>query len=381
MDFVPVNEPDLSGNERNYLLECVDSGWISSEGPFVERLEEQMAQRVGRRYGIAVCNGSAALEIAVAALKLGSGDEVILPTFTIISCAAAIVRSGAIPVVVDADPMTWNADVDQIAARITPRTRAIMVVHIYGLPVDMDPIIALAQKHDLKIIEDSAEAIGQHYKGKPCGSFGDISTLSFYPNKHVTTGEGGMVMVDDPSLADRCRSLRNLCFQKRRFVHEELGWNFRMSNVQAAIGVAQLERLDEFIERKRRMGKRYHEKLEEIPALQLPLDTASYAKNTYWVFGIVLSDELPFDTDQAIKKMSAAGVGSRPFFWPMHEQPVFRRMGFFHGVQCPVAERIARRGFYLPSGLALDDEQLAKVCDALRAIIGENASLSNLLTR
>jgi perosamine synthetase len=381
MDFVPVNEPDLSGNERNYLLECVDSGWISSEGPFVERLEEQMAQRVGRRYGIAVCNGSAALEIAVAALKLGFGDEVILPTFTIISCAAAIVRSGAIPVVVDADPMTWNADVDQIAARITARTRAIMVVHIYGLPVDMDPIIALAQKHDLKIIEDSAEAIGQHYKGKPCGSFGDISTFSFYPNKHVTTGEGGMVMVDDPRLADQCRSLRNLCFQKRRFVHEDLGWNFRMSNVQAAIGVAQLERLDAFVERKRRMGRRYHEALQEITALQLPVAATSYAENTYWVFGVVLSDEVPIDADQTMKGMLAVGIGTRPFFWPIHEQPVFRRMGFFHGVQCPVAERIARRGFYLPSGLALDDEQLAKVCDALRAIIGENASLSNLLTR
>jgi perosamine synthetase len=380
MGFVPVNEPDLSGNERNYLLECVDSGWISSEGPFVERLEEQMAQRVGRRHGIAVCNGSAALEIAVAALKLGVGDEVILPTFTIISCAAALVRSGATPIVVDADPMTWNADVDQIAARITSRTRAIMVVHIYGLPVDMDPIIALAQKHDLKIIEDSAEAIGQDYKGKPCGSFGDISTFSFYSNKHVTTGEGGMVMVDDPRLADRCRSLRNLCFQERRFVHEELGWNFRMSNVQAAVGVAQLERLHEFVERKRRMGKRYHEQLQEIPVLQLPLEATSYAKNTYWVFGVVLSDELPLEANQAIKDMSTAGIGSRPFFWPMHEQPVFRRMGLFHGVRCPVAERLARRGFYLPSGLALNDGQLARACDVLRAVISK-ALLSNLSRR
>ena len=371
MAFVPVNEPDLSGNERDYLLECIDTGWISSEGPFVERLEEQMARRVGRRYGIAVCNGSAALEIAVAALKLRIGDEVILPTFTIISCAAAIVRSGATPIVVDADPITWNADVDQIAARISARTRAIMVVHIYGLPVDMEPIIALAQKHGLKIIEDSAEGLGQYDKDKACGSFGDISTLSFYPNKHVTTGEGGMVLMDDPGLADHCRSLRNLCFQEKRFVHEELGWNFRMSNVQAAIGVAQLERLHEFVERKRRMGRRYHEALQDIRALQLAVDATSYAKNTYWVFGVVLSDEVPLDADQAMKEMLAAGVGTRPFFWPMHEQPVFRRMGLFHGVRCPVAERIARRGFYLPSGLALDDGQLAKVCDALRAVISE----------
>ena len=251
MTFIPVNAPLLSGNEKKYLAECIDTGWISSDGPFIKRLEEQMAHRAGRRYGIAVCNGSAALDIAVAALKLGPGDEVILPTFTIISCAAAIVRSGAIPVVVDADPFTWNIDVNEVAALITPRTRAIMVVHIYGLPVDMDPIIALAEKHGLKIIEDSAEAIGQEYRGKPCGGFGAISALSFYPNKHVTTGEGGMLMTDDSNLAERCRSLRNLCFQERRFVHEDLGWNFRMSNVQAALGVAQLERLDEFVERKR----------------------------------------------------------------------------------------------------------------------------------
>ena len=278
-NFIPVNEPLLNGNEKKYLAECIDSGWISSEGPFVQRLEEGMAQRVGRKYGVAVCNGSAALDVAVAALNLGPGDEVILPTFTIISCAAAIVRAGATPVVVDADPLTWNLDVNQVADRITPRTRAIMVVHIYGLPVDMDPIAALAVKHGLKIIEDAAEMLGQTYKGRPCGSFGDISTFSFYPNKHVTTGEGGMVMTDEPALAERCRSLRNLCFQRKRFVHEELGWNFRMSNVQAAIGVAQLERLEEFVERKRSMGKQYDELLKDVPGIQLPVGATHYADN------------------------------------------------------------------------------------------------------
>ena len=382
MTFIPVNEPLLSGNEKKYLAECIDSGWISSEGPFVQRLEEGMALRVGRRYGIAVCNGSAALEIAVAALKLGPGDEVILPTFTIVSCAAAIVRSGATPVAVDADPVTWNMDVNQVADCITPRTRAIMVVHIYGLPVDMDPILTLAAKHGLKIIEDAAEMLGQDYKGKPCGSFGDISTFSFYPNKHLTTGEGGIVLVDDFTLAEHCRSLRNLCFQKRRFVHDELGWNFRMSNVQAALGVAQLERLEEFIQRKRRMGRRYDELLQNIPALQLPLAATCYARNIYWVYGVVLGDEVPFDADEAMKQMSAAGVGTRPFFWPMHEQPVFRRLGLFKGVQCPVAERIARRGLYLPSGLALDDEQLPKVCNVFRTLIeGKSGSLRHVLKR
>jgi perosamine synthetase len=243
------------------------------------------------------------------------------------------------------------------------------VVHIYGLPVDMDPIMALAARHGLKVIEDAAEAIGQTYRSKPCGSFGDISTFSFYPNKHLTTGEGGMVLVDDPKLAERCRSLRNLCFQKTRFVHDDLGWNFRMSNVQAALGVAQLERLEEFTDRKGRMGKRYDELLRDIPDLQLPLTATSYARNIYWVYGIILNDALPLDANAAIKELSASGVGSRPFFWPMHEQPVFRRMGFFRGVQCPVAERIARRGLYLPSGLALEDEQLTQICEVLRALI------------
>jgi perosamine synthetase len=369
MSFIPVNEPLLDGNEKKYLTECIDSGWISSEGPFVSRFEETMARRVGRKFGIAVCNGSAALDIAIAALKLGPGDEVILPTFTIISCAAAIVRSGANPVVVDADPLTWNMDVNQVADRITRRTRAIMVVHTYGLPVEMDPIVELAARHGLKVIEDAAEVIGQTYRSKPCGSFGDISTFSFYPNKHLTTGEGGMVLVDDPNLAERCRSLRNLCFQKTRFMHEDLGWNFRMSNVQAALGVAQLERLEEFTERKRRMGKRYDELLRDIPDLQLPLTATSYARNIYWVYGIILNDALPLDANAAIKELSASGVGSRPFFWPMHEQPVFRRMGLFRGVQCPVAERIARRGLYLPSGLALENEQLTRICEVLRALV------------
>ena len=368
-EFIPVNEPLLDGNEKKYLAECINSGWISSEGPFVERLEEGMAKRVGRKYGIAVCNGSAALDVAVAALKLGPGDEVILPTFTIISCAAAVIRAGATPVVVDSDRLTWNMDVDQIAKRITPNTRAIMVVHIYGLPTDMDPILALAEEHGLRIIEDAAELIGQTYKGRQCGSFGDISTLSFYPNKHITTGEGGMVLTDDSVLAERCHSLRNLCFQKKRFVHDELGWNFRMSNLQAAIGVAQLERLDEFVERKRQMGRRYNQLLNGVNGVQLPLGNTEYAENIYWVYGVVLKDEVPFDAEEAMKRLAVQKIGTRPFFWPMHEQPVFRRMGLFEGVSCPTAECLARRGFYLPSGLALRDDALPRISAACRALV------------
>jgi perosamine synthetase len=366
---IPVNEPLLDGNEKRYLNECIDTGWISSEGPFVKQFEERFAAQVHRKYGIAVSNGTVALEAAVVALGLGKGDEVIMPTFTIISCAAAIVRAGAVPVLVDSDPETWNMNVNQIESKITPRTKAIMVVHIYGLPVDMDPVSALADKYDLKIIEDAAEMHGQIYKGRPCGSFGDISIFSFYPNKHITTGEGGMIVTDDAGLAEKCRSLRNLCFQPhKRFLHEELGFNFRLTNLQAALGLAQLERLDEFVERKRRMGRKYNELLADVVQLELPLQHTDYAENIYWVYGIVLKDQVPFDANEVMSRLADHKIGTRPFFWPMHEQPVFHKMGLFIGERYPVAERIARRGFYIPSGLALTDGQIDSVAERLRTI-------------
>lgn len=369
MTMVPVNEPVLDGNEKKYLAECIDTGWISSEGPFVEQFERSFAKRVNRRHGISVCNGSAALDLAVAALGIGPGDEVILPTFTIISCASAVIRAGATPVVVDCDPETWNLDVGAIEARITSRTRAIMVVHLYGLPVDMDPLLAIASRHSLEVIEDAAEMIGQSYRGRPCGSFGTLSAFSFYPNKHVTTGEGGMVVTDDDAVAEHCRSLRNLAFSgPRRFVHHELGWNFRMTNLQAAVGLAQLERLDEFVARKRRIFARYMELLDNVPGLCLPLARTDYAENINWVFGVVIDDSVAFDAADATARLAELGVGTRPFFWPMHEQPVFRAMGLFGGECYPVAERIARRGFYLPSGLALTDQQLERVAGAVRKV-------------
>ena len=367
---VPVNEPLLDGNEEKYLVECIRTGWISSEGPFVGRFEEQFAARVGRKHGVAVANGSVALEAAVAALGIGPGDEVILPTSTIISCASAIVRAGATPVLVDCDPRTWNMDPGLVEARITPRTRAIMVVHIFGLPVDMDPLLALSRKHGLKVIEDAAEVIGQTYRGRPCGSFGDISTFSFYPNKHVTTGEGGMLVTDDPALAARCRSLRNLCFKpEQRFVHDELGWNFRLSNLQAALGVAQLERLERSVATKRRMGARYTGLLSGTRGIQLPVASMPYADNIYWVYGLVLDDAVPFDAKEAMARLGKLGIGTRPFFWPMHEQPVFRRMGLFGGESHPAAERIARRGFYIPSGMALTDAQMQRTAQAVKEIL------------
>jgi perosamine synthetase len=368
--MIPVNRPVLDGNEQRYLAECIETGWISSEGPFVKRLEAEFSQFMGCRYGIAVCNGSLAIDLALAALGIGPGDEVILPSFTIISCAAAIVRVGAVPVVVDCSPDTWNIDPALIVAKITNRTKAIMPVHIYGLPVDMDPLLEIAEKHDLFVIEDAAEQHGQTYNGRPVGSLGDIATVSFYPNKHVSTGEGGMVLTNDPDLAERCRRLRNLAFDaERRYIHDELGWNMRMSNLQAAVGVAQLERIEVSLRKKRQIGAWYQERLGGHPLLQLPLAKTAYAENIYWVFGLVLDKQVPFDAREMIARLRAKGVDARHFFWPMHEQPVLRKLGYFSSEQCPVAERIARRGLFLPSGIGTTREEVEQSAAALRKIL------------
>jgi perosamine synthetase len=367
---VLVNEPLLDGNEKKYLNECIDTGWISSEGPFVKKFEELLATYFNRKYAIAVCNGTVAIDIAVDALELASGDEVILPSFTIISCMSGLLRKGCIPVFIDQDSQTWNIDVTQIEKKITPKTKAIMVVHIYGLPVDMDPVLSIAKKYNLRIIEDSAEMHGQTYKGKKCGSFGDISTLSFYPNKHITTGEGGMVLTDDPILAERCKSLRNLCFvPQRRFVHHELGYNARMTNMQAAIGLAQAERVDQFIVKKRWIGALYQELLLDLQGVTLPLAKTPYADNIYWVFGIVLKNDFPLNAEQVMAELAKSGIGTRPFFWGLHEQPLLKKYAFYRDEHIPVCETMARRGFYLPSGLALTEDQIRYTVKIFRQVI------------
>jgi perosamine synthetase len=370
MKTIPVNEPLLDGKEKDYLIKCIETGWISSEGPFVKKFEQQFSRRMKRKYGIAVCNGSAAIDIAVAALNIGPGDEVILPTFTIISCAASIIRAGAKPVLIDCDSKTWNMKTDQIEEKITDKTKAIMVVHIYGLPVDMEPVVDLSEKYGIAIIEDAAEAHGLTYRNRPCGSFGDISTFSFYANKHITTGEGGMLLTDNEQLAIQCRSFRNLCFQtKRRFVHEKLGWNMRMSNLQAAVGLAQLERLNEFLSHKRKMGLRYSELLSDIPGIQLPVQETEDARNSYWVYGLVLEKEIPLDAIEVMRLLTQHNIGTRPFFWPMHLQPVFTKKGLFKNEHYPNAERIGQRGFYIPSGLAITDAQIMLVTEAIRKVL------------
>lgn len=364
---IAVNEPIFLGNEKKYLCDCIDSGWISSEGPYVAQFEEQFAKTVRCAHGVAVSSGTAALEVACRALKLEKGDEVILPTFTIISCIQALLNCQVTPVLVDSCAKTWNMDVSQIEAKITPRTRAIMVVHTYGLPVDMAPVLSLAKKYGLQIIEDAAQAIGQNVMGQPCGSLGDIGIFSFYPNKHITTGEGGMVVCHDSALAKRARSLRNLCFQsQRRFYHEELGYNFRMTNLQAALGCAQLENLPKILNIKRQLGKTYQKIFNDLTYFQKPIEKTSYGENLYWVYGLVSKDKR-FSAPYWMRHLAEKGIGTRPFFWPLHWQPVFKGASWNLG-HFPVAEHLAQFGFYLPSGTALTVSQIQVVNEALRSV-------------
>jgi perosamine synthetase len=376
--MIPVNEPLLGDREMEYASECIRTGWISSAGRFIEEFEQKWAAYCGMKNGIAVSNGTVALQTAVACLELKPGFQVIMPTYTIISCALAVIYNGGIPVLVDSDPRTWCMDVSQVEGKISDRTRAIMPVHIYGHPVDMDPLRELADRHGLLIIEDAAEAHGAEYLtnlGKPtsrwlrCGGMGDISCFSFYANKLITTGEGGMVLTDNPVLAGKARSHRNLCFrQEKRFYHTELGNNYRLTNLQAAIGLAQMERIYEIIERKRWNGKAYTERLRDVPAIQLPVEEP-WAKQVYWMYGVVLDKSMGMDAVEFADRLKGKGVETRPFFLGMHEQPAFHRMGLFRNEKHPVAEHIARQGLYLPSGLTITESQIDQVCETVRAIL------------
>jgi perosamine synthetase len=367
--MILVNEPLLDGNEKKYLNECIDTGWISSEGPFVEKFESQMAHFIGRKYATACTSGTAALDIAVSALNLQEGDEVIMPSFTIISCAQALVNLGVKPVLIDSEYDTFNMKVEDVESKITSKTKAIMIVHIFGLTVDVDPVISIARKYKLRVIEDAAQMHGQEYKGKKCGSFGDISIFSFYPNKHITTGEGGMVLCDDNYLDERCKSLRNLCFGKDRFIHEEIGFNYRMTNMQAALGVAQLERIDQIVEKKRWMGDMYNKFLQDLDMINLPVKSTNYCENIYWVYAITLKDEYGKNAKDIINALAKNKIGARPFFYPMHQQPVFKKMALFSEEKLPNSEKLYNRGFYIPSGIALTNDQVVKVSEVLHEIL------------
>lgn len=376
--MIPVSEPSFGEEELTGVLECVRTGWVSSTGSFIEKFEEKWAVSCGRRYGVAVSSGTTALHLAVACLELAPGDEVIMPTFTIVSCALAVVYNGAVPVLVDCDPATWCMNVGEIEAKITPRTRAIMPVHIYGHPVDMDAVESLASRYGLSIIEDAAEAHGAEYLTRRhtdhavwqrCGSFGTLSCFSFYANKLITTGEGGMVLTDDPLLAEKARSMRNLCFQpQRRFLHESLGFNFRLTNLQAALGLPQVDRLEAIVKRKRWMATEYHRRLASVPTLQRPVEEP-WARNVYWMYGIVLAEDARCDARRFAAELRAHGVDTRPFFLGMHEQPAFHERGLFLGECHPVSEKLARQGVYLPSGVSLSEEQLSQVCDTVSTVL------------
>jgi perosamine synthetase len=360
------------------VTEAVRTGWISSAGRFISEFEDGWASYCGRRHGVAVCNGSAALQVAIAALGLGPGDEVVMPTFTIVSCATAVLAAGARPVLVDAEPDTWCMDTGQVERVVTEQTRAVMPVHIYGHPVNLDPLLALADRYGLAVVEDAAEAHGAEYLAhrneegrawRRCGSFGDLSCFSFYANKLLTTGEGGMVVTDDDALAARLRSLRNLGFHPgRRFHHDELGFNLRLTNLQAALGVAQLTRMEEIVARKREIGRRYGEQLADVEGLQMQAERP-WAHSVFWMVGLVLDEETGLDAARFAELLFERNVETRPFFLGMHEQPALHRLGLFVGERYPVSERLARQGLYLPSGVALTDEQLDAVCEAVRSVL------------
>jgi perosamine synthetase len=376
--LIPVYEPLLKDREKQLLAECIDSGWISSEGPFVAEFEERFSHYIGAQHGVAVCNGTAALESALYGIGVRKGDEVIMPSFTIISCAVAAMRLGVRPVLVDIDPTTWNMDTTQLESKITPNTRAIMPVHIYGLPVDMDPVFECASEHDLKIVEDAAEAHGAEYfsrkKGNrwvKCGSMSDVSCFSFYANKIVTTGEGGMVVTDNPSVAARAASYRNLCFRaERRFCHTELCYNFRMTNLQAAVGIAQLERIAETIALRRRLARYYQQRMAGVPNVRFQAET-SYAKPVYWMYAVQLDEALGVDAEVAMRLLKDKGVGTRPFFLGLHAQPVLQKLGLFTDELYPQTDRAHKLGFYLPSGLTLTKSQIDVVCDAVYETVRE----------
>lgn len=375
-NMIPVNEPLLNGREKELLAQCIDTGWISSDGPFVREFEKQFSQYIGVQHGVAVCNGTAALEAALYGIGIKQGDEVIMPSFTIISCAIAALRLGAKPVLVDIDPETWNMDTSQIEIKINSKTKAIMPVHIYGHPVDMDPVFKIAEKHNLKIVEDAAEVHGAEYfsrergnKWLKCGSMGDAATFSFYANKIVTTGEGGMVVTDDPQISERVASYRNLCFKpEKRFYHTELGYNFRMSNLQAAIGVAQLERVEEFVSIKRSLGEYYRKKLSTIPGVRFQVEKP-YARSVYWMYSIELNESFGVDAETMMAGLGEKGIGTRPFFMGLHAQPVFDKMGLFNGELYPNSDRAYKQGLYLPSGLTLTKSQIDTVCNEIYEIM------------
>ncbi|HTQ03899.1 MAG TPA: DegT/DnrJ/EryC1/StrS family aminotransferase [Polyangiaceae bacterium] len=368
--FIPVCEPLLAGNELKYVTEAVSKGWISSSGGFVKELEQKFAAYLGARHAVTVTNGTAALHLALVAAGIGPGDEVIVPTFTMIASAAAVCYTGAKPVFVDCERDTFNIDVARIPEKLTARTRAIMPVHIYGLPCDMAPLTALAKKHGVLVLEDAAEAIGSRYDGKPCGAIGELGCFSFFANKAITTGEGGMVVTSDDKLAEGLRYYKNLCFPldgPRRYVHEHVGFNYRMPNTVAAIGLAQLERVDDYVGMRRENARRYNERLRGERGVTIPVDKP-YSYNSYWMYSILIEDDFGRSRDEVMKGLGERGIDTRSFFVPMHQQAALLAYGAETSGSYPNSEHVSPRGLYLPSSSGLTEAQIERVCRELLSL-------------
>jgi perosamine synthetase len=369
-ETIPVNEPDLTGNEARYVHDAVSSGWISS-GEYVRKFEEGFARFVGTRYGVSTTSGTAALQLALASLGLGPGDEVIVPALTIVATVFAVCYTGATPVLVDSEPDTGNLDPGLIERRINRKTRAIVPVHLYGHPAEMDPILELGRRYHLRVVEDAAEAHGAEYRGRRAGSLGDINCFSFYANKIITTGEGGMITTDDEVLAGRVRHLKDLCHApERRFLHTDVGYTLRMTNMQAAVGVAQLERAETFLDKKKWMAETYAQELRGIEGLELPVERP-HVRNVFWMYALRVTPEFGGTRDELMRGLKVRGIDTRSFFIPMHQQPVFHRMGLFSSECYPIAEQMSESGLYLPSGLTLTRTQIERVAGAIREVQAE----------
>lgn len=364
--MIPVCTPFLIGKELRFVEDCLKTNWISSQGKYISEFEEKFAAYCNVKFGASTTSGTTALHLALAALGIKKGDEVIVPSFTMIATVFAICYAGAKPVLVDAELDTGNIDVEQIEKKISKRTKAILPVHIYGHPCDMDPIIKIAKKHGLYIVEDAAEAHGALYKGRIIGSLSDAACFSFYANKIITTGEGGMVLTNNKKIAARLRLLKNLSFTKRRFIHHEIGFNYRMTNIQAAIGLAQLENIDKFINLRRKHAHLYNRLLKGVDWINIPVEK-SYAKNVYWMYGITLKGEMCNKKKSLMNYLKAKGIETRDFFMGMHKQPVFRKMGLFHGEKYPNTDALASTGLYLPSGSGLKDKEIKAVAQAIKS--------------
>lgn len=370
--LIPVNIPKIYNQEKIYVKDCLNSGWISSEGRYVKRFEDSFSKYNNRAYGVAVSSGTGALEIAMKSLNLKKGSEVIIPSFSIISTALCVIKSGLKPVLIDSDLKTWNVNPDQLIKKISKKTKAIIITHIYGFPVDMKKILFIAKQKNIKIIEDSAEMIGQTYFNKKCGSFGDLSVFSFYANKHITTGEGGMILTNNRKLYIKCKSLRNLCFGsgEDRFNHDDIGWNYRMTNIQAAIGCGQLMNINRIIKKKREIGKRYISILSKCNKITIQPYKLSYARNIFWVFGVLLKKRANISRNLVVKKLYKKNIQTRNFFYPMHKQKIFKKMKLFaKNIQFINAEYLSKNGFYLPSGLGISNKEIDYVGRTLIKIL------------